>query len=368
MAIQKTGARFVLFAGIVYKKRFMSFVSALGAAYRGKKAFVTGHTGFKGSWLCEWLLLLGAEVAGLSLAPEPGALFGRLGLEKRMTHRLGDLRDPSLASAAIRAFQPDYLFHLAAQPLVRASYDRPVETFETNVNGTLHVLEALRSLEHACAAVFVTTDKCYENREWLHGYRETDALGGNDPYSASKAMAELAVASYRRSFFSGSAVRIASARAGNVLGGGDWAADRLVPDAIRALKAGRAVPVRNPSSTRPWQHVLEPLGGYLLLGARLPEGGDVCSAFNFGPWTDSNRTVRELVEEMLKHWPGQWMDTSDPAAPHEARLLHLSIDKAYHLLGWRPVWGFEKTVEKTVNGYRSQTPREQIEEYARDDR
>lgn len=349
----------------------MSFVSPLGAAYRGRKVFVTGHTGFKGSWLCEWLLMLGAEVAGFSLAPEAGGLFHELGLETRLAHRIGDVRDRSLLGKAIRDFRPDHVFHLAAQPLVRTSYEKPVETFETNVNGTIHVLEALRSLKEPCAAVFVTTDKCYENREWLQGYRETDKLGGNDPYSASKAMAELAIAACRRSFFPGNGpVRIASARAGNVLGGGDWAADRIFPDAMRALREGREVPVRNPASTRPWQHVLEPLSGYLLLGIRLLEDGDLCSAFNFGPWTDSNRTVRELVEEILKHIPGKWVDRSDPASPHESHLLHLSIDKAYHLLGWRPVWGFAETVEKTVAGYQCKADaamvRGQIEEYAGD--
>jgi len=352
----------------------MSFLSPLSAAYRGKKVFVTGHTGFKGSWLCEWLLLLGAEVAGFSLAPEPGSLFDELELDGRLRHEIGDIRDHSLVEKAIRDFRPDHVFHLAAQPLVRTSYEKPLETFETNVNGTIHVLQALRSLQNACAAVFVTTDKCYENREWLHGYRESDKLGGNDPYSASKAMAELAIAACRRSFFSGpsSRARIASARAGNVLGGGDWAADRIFPDAVRALRDGREVPVRNPASTRPWQHVLEPLSGYLLLGMRLlgDSGTELCSAFNFGPWADSNRTVRELVEEILKHLPGKWVDRSDPASPHESHLLHLSIDKAYHLLGWRPVWGFAETVEKTAEGYRSKASaamvRGQIEEYARD--
>ena len=355
----------------------MSFVSPLGAGYRGKKVFVTGHTGFKGSWLCEWLLALGADVAGLSLAPEPGALFPELHLEKRMAHLVGDIRDRSLVARAICDFAPDHVFHLAAQPLVRASYEKPVETFETNVNGTIHVLEALRALKEPCTAVFITTDKCYENREWLQGYRETDKLGGNDPYSASKAMAELAVASCRRSFFPPDcAVRIASARAGNVLGGGDWAADRIFPDAIRALREGREIPVRNPASTRPWQHVLEPLGGYLLLGMRLMQtsGPELRSAFNFGPWTDSNRSVRELVEEILTHMPGKWVDRSDPNSPHESHLLHLSIDKAYHLLGWKPVWNFRETIAKTVDGYRAdpgafgETIRRQIEEYAADAR
>ena len=340
----------------------MSFIESLEAAYRGKKVFVTGHTGFKGSWLCEWLLMLGANVRGFSLPPEEPSLFSQLHLASRLTHEIGDIRNPGALAAAIRDFQPDYVFHLAAQALVRASYDKPVETFETNAIGTLHLLEALRPLQNSSAAVFVTTDKCYENREWLHGYREEDKLGGKDPYSASKAMAELVIASCRASFFtSPGAARIASARAGNVIGGGDWALDRIVPDAMRALEKGQPIPVRNRHATRPWQHVLEPLGGYLLLAMRLKDNPEahLRSPFNFGPWTNSNRPVGELVEEILKHWPGTWLDQSDPVAPHEAHLLHLSIDKAYHVLGWHPVWDFETTIAKTVEWYRRQASGEE---------
>jgi CDP-glucose 4,6-dehydratase len=245
-----------------------------------------------------------------------------------------------------------------------------VDTYAVNVLGTVHVLEALRRHTRPCAAVMVTTDKCYENREWIHGYRETDTLGGHDPYSASKACAELAVDSYRRSFFRSHPVRIASVRAGNVIGGGDWARDRIVPDCVRALQAGSPIVVRNPRATRPWQHVLEPLSGYLWLAATLaaapiaapPAGtaptaagdgaGDLASAFNFGPGRDANRTVAELVAEILKHWPGSWEDRTDPAAVHEAGWLQLSIDKAHALLGWRPVWGFEETIKRTVEWYR----------------
>ena len=238
--------------------------------YAGKRVLVTGHTGFKGSWLCEWLLGLGAKVTGYSLSPptQP-ALFEQLGLAGRLRHIIGDIRDLPGLSRALRKARPDFVFHLAAQPLVRDSYANPVETFAVNLMGTVHVLEALRSVRHPCAAVFITTDKCYENREWAYGYREDDPLGGSDPYSASKGAAELAISSYRRSFFGSHPVRIASARAGNVIGGGDWAVDRIVPDCMRALEKGKPIPVRNPKATRPWQHVLEPLSGYLWLGACL---------------------------------------------------------------------------------------------------
>jgi CDP-glucose 4,6-dehydratase len=329
-----------------------------GGVYAGRKVFVTGHTGFKGSWLCEWLLQLGAEVTGYSLPPETKpALFTQLGLKSRVNHILGDIRDPSKLARALRQARPDFVFHLAAQPLVRESYAKPVETFETNLMGTVNVLEALRGFEHPCAAVLITTDKCYENREQPRGYREDDPLGGHDPYSASKATAEIAISSYRRSFFQGHPVKPASVRAGNVIGGGDWAADRIVPDCIRALQKKLPVPVRNQVATRPWQHILEPLSGYLWLGAklsRLKTGDDrLCSAFNFGPRREANRTVRELVEEILRHWPGTWMDQSNPRAVHEAKLLHLETTKALRLLQWKPVWTFSETIAQTVVWYRA---------------
>jgi len=229
----------------------------------------------------------------------------------------------------------------------------------TNLMGTVHVMEALRMIEKPCAAVLVTTDKCYENREWVHGYREEDPLGGFDPYSSSKAAAEIAIGSWRRSFFADRPVRVASVRAGNVIGGGDWAKDRIVPDCIRALKLGQPVPVRNKVATRPWQHVLDPLSGYLWLAAVLSDPllrpfdrGMFASAFNFAPSLESNRTVEDLVGEVLKHWPGRWEDASDPQAVHEAKLLNLARDKAFHLLGWKPVWTFERAVEATVEWYR----------------
>lgn len=331
-----------------------------GGAYRGKSVWLSGHTGFKGSWLATWLLQLGARVQGFSLEPPTmPSLFEQLGLATELTHAIGDVRDAAAVANSIRTAAPDFVFHLAAQPLVRSSYQQPVETYDVNVMGTINVLEALRASDRPCAAVFITTDKCYENREWLYAYREEDPLGGHDPYSSSKAAAEIAIAAYRRSFFALAPVKIASARAGNVIGGGDWALDRIVPDSIRALQRGEAIPVRNKLSTRPWQHVLEPLSGYLSLGAQLAQtdqGGkaaQLCSAFNFGPALTSNRTVGDLVQELLKHWPGEWVDRSDPNALHEAKLLNLATDKAFHLLGWSPVWPFEETIAQTAAWYRA---------------
>ncbi len=329
--------------------------------FRGKRVFITGHTGFKGSWLTEWLLALGAEVTGYSLAPPTDpSLFEQLRLPSRILHIEGDVRDVGGLRSALQQARPDFVFHLAAQSLVRLSYAQPLETYEVNVMGTANLLEALRGLEKKCAAVMITTDKCYENREWLYGYREEDPLGGYDPYSSSKAAAELVIAAYRRSFFSSaSPVAIASARAGNVIGGGDWATDRIVPDCIRSLRAGESIPVRNRSATRPWQHVLEPLSGYLALGAALMDAldgaashpRDLASAFNFGPGLQSNRSVGDLVEQVLSRWPGRFHEQCDEQAPHEAHRLNLTTDKAFHLLGWTPAWDFRVTVDKTVDWY-----------------
>jgi len=332
-------------------------------SYQGKRVLVTGHTGFKGAWLCEWLLALGADVTGFSLpAPTEPALSDQLDLVSRVHHQIGDIRNLDAVQAAIQAARPDFIFHLAAQPLVRHSYREPAETFSTNVMGTVNVLEAVRLSAQPCVVVAITTDKCYENRECLRSYREEDPLGGHDPYSASKGAAELAINAYRRSFFSipGSRVALASARAGNVVGGGDWAGDRIVPDCIRALQRGESIPVRNKFATRPWQHVLEPLSGYLWLGANLAqasasgrERARLEGAFNFGPALTSNRTVAELVQEILKHWPGEWSDTGDPHAVHEAQLLNLATDKAFHLLNWHAVWDFPQTIAQTVKWYRA---------------
>jgi CDP-glucose 4,6-dehydratase len=329
--------------------------------FRGRSVWLSGHTGFKGGWLGEWLLGLGAEVHGLALAPNTDpALFDQLGLAQRLDHEIADIRDLGAVRKSIERAQPDFVFHLAAQALVRLSYKEPVATYATNVMGTINVLESLRSLRKPCAAVFITTDKCYENSDWVYGYRENDSLGGCDPYSSSKAAAEIAIGAYRRSFFQDHDVKIASARAGNVIGGGDWAKDRIVPDCIRALQDDHPIPVRNKVATRPWQHVLEPLSGYLWLATLLakPELGKtppkaLAAPFNFGPDHHANCTVGELVQEVLKHWPGRWEDRSDPNAVHEAGLLQLSNDKAHALLGWWPVWKFSTAIEHTVKWYRA---------------
>ena len=332
-----------------------SVVKMKFGCYRGKKVFVTGHTGFKGSWLCEWLLALGAEVYGFSKdIPTRPALYSQLHLARRIKMDMrGDIRDRAAVTAAIESVRPDFVFHLAAQPLVRLSYEQPVETFDTNVMGTVHVLEALRALKNTCNAVMLTTDKCYENRETKRPYREDDPMGGYDPYSCSKGCDELVISSYRRSFFNSpdSPVWIASARAGTVIGGGDWAKDRIVPDCFRAIQRGEAIPVRNKVSTRPWQHVLEPLSGYLTLGAALAARKNyeqVVGGFNFGPDPAANRTVKDLVTELLKHTKGSWVDKSDPKAVHEAGLLNLDIRKARKVLGWKPHWNFEETIAKVA--------------------
>lgn len=346
-----------------------------GQQFQGKRVWLSGHTGFKGSWLATWLIQLGASVHGFALEAEPVSLFRQLRLDAHLDHQVGDVRDGQLVVKSIAEAQPDFVFHLAAQPLVRTSYQSPVETYATNVMGTVHVLDALRFLDRPCSAVIVTTDKCYENREWLHSYREEDPLGGHDPYSSSKGAAEIAVAAFRRSFFPDSGpVAVGSVRAGNVIGGGDWAVDRIVPDCMRALLRQEPIQVRNRHATRPWQHVLEPLSGYLWLAAQMaqqPGSSRLRSAFNFGPALQSNRCVADLVTELLKHWPGSWVDHSDPNAPHEAQLLNLATDKAYHLLGWEPVWDFQSTIAETVKWYRApeneahQTTLQQLDDYTR---
>lgn len=339
----------------------MSFASV----YQGANVLVTGHTGFKGSWLVTWLLQCGAKVTGYALDPQPHELlYGQLGLSHRMSEDVrADLSERQRIKELIGDLKPDFIFHLAAQPLVRLSYEIPVETFTTNVIGTVHVLDAIRQSNHRCSVVVVTTDKCYENREWLHSYREEDAMGGHDPYSASKGAAEIAAHSYRRSYFDPQGiVAMATARAGNVIGGGDWAKDRIIPDCIRALRAGESITVRNKIATRPWQYVLEPLSGYLWLGAALhasslmgySSNSVFCSSFNFGPRLQSNRTVAELVDTLVDFTGGNWIDASDPHALHEASKLNLAIDKAFHLLAWQPVWDFEKTVQQTASWYQKE--------------
>jgi len=330
------------------------------AFWSGRKVFLTGHTGFKGSWLSLWLQRLGAIVAGCALDPptEP-SLFQSARVGEQLTDLRGDVRDLPALQAALSAERPEVVFHLAAQPLVRASYIQPVETFATNVLGTVHLLEAVRHVESVRAVVVVTSDKCYENQEWHWGYRETEALGGHDPYSASKACAELATAAWRRSFLSagGRQVGVATARAGNVLGGGDWAADRIVPDAVRAILAGRPLVVRRPQAVRPWQHVLEPLCGYLTLAEKLhAEPERWSSAWNFGPADVDTVPVKELLDRFFAHWgEGSWQTESETAGPHEAGLLRLDCSKARTLLGWRMALGLDQTVAMTAEWYRRAT-------------
>lgn len=324
------------------------------ADWRGRRVLITGHTGFKGSWLSHWLLLREAKVYGLSLEPDTTpALFDQLRLADRLDHLIGDIRDPDIVARRMAEVQPDVIFHLAAQPLVLRSYEDPIETWGTNVMGTLHVLEAARALTRPCALVVVTTDKVYENREWPQPYRETDRLGGHDPYSASKAATELVVASHANAFLRGGVVRLASARAGNVIGGGDWADNRILPDLARALAAQEPLTVRNPAAIRPWQHVLDALAGYIAMAEKMLADEPIPDAMNFGPEPADLAPVHKLVDIALRHWPGTWEDASDPSAPHEAGRLTLSIELARTTLAWAPRWGLEDAVARTMEWYRS---------------
>ena len=330
--------------------------------FSGKRVFVTGHTGFKGSWLTLWLNRMGANVYGYALPPPTTPSNYQLSCVKGVLagETIGDIRDRGLVREALARFQPDVVFHLAAQPLVRESYAKPAETFDVNVLGTASLLDAVRDSQQPCAVVCVTTDKCYENREQVWGYRECDPLGGYDPYSASKGAAEILISSYRRSFFnpaglSEHGVQLASARAGNVVGGGDWARDRIMTDAVGALANGRPVHVRNPLAIRPWQHVLEPLSGYLALAAAMLKRPDAtwCSGWNFGPVSGSELSAGQLMDAFVKAWgSGTWVDQSAPGQPHEAGILRLSIEKAGWELGWHPRWTSLEMVERTARWYR----------------
>jgi CDP-glucose 4,6-dehydratase len=336
----------------------------LRAALAGRRVLLTGHTGFKGGWLAHWLLRLGAEVHGLALAPDTTPdLFSALRLGARLaSHTLGDVRDAQVVRAAFARVRPEVVFHLAAQPIVLRSYEDPAETFATNVMGTVHVLDGVRATPQVRAVVNVTSDKCYENREWVWGYRESDPMGGSDPYSASKGAAELVFQSYLRSFFrERPGLGAASVRAGNVIGGGDFARDRIVPDAIRALARGERVPVRRKASIRPWQHVLEPLGGYLLLASRLLRGDDVSGGWNFGPKAENAVPVSVLVDELVRAWgSGGWDDVGRRDAPHEAHFLRLDVTKAWDGLGWAPRWDLRTTIAATVDWYRAQHARDDV--------
>lgn len=325
--------------------------------YSGQRVLVTGHTGFKGSWLCAWLLQLGARVAGFAMGlPTQPANFQVLGLKDRVTHFLGDIRDRDSLRQVMDRYQPEVVFHLAAQSLVRRSYAEPAETLETNALGTMNLLECLRQQPSVAAAVIITSDKCYRNREWTWGYRENDVLGGEDPYSASKACAELISQTYAVSFFGEGRPRIATARAGNVIGGGDWASDRIIPDSVRAWSQDQAVKIRHPQATRPWQHVLEPLSGYLWLGARLLDDQTLAGeSFNFGPSALVYQSVADLLDAMRQHWPGATWEP-DPAGfgqQRESTLLKLCCDKALNLLQWRALLPFAETIRLTAEWYRS---------------
>ena len=330
-----------------------------GGAYAGRRVLVTGHTGFKGSWLALWLQSLGAQVCGLALPAEHGPSHSRL-LRLPLDQALIDLRDATAVRVALRHFEPELVFHLAAQALVRRSYRAPAATFDTNVMGLVNLLEAVRATPSVRVVVNATSDKCYANRDVQRGYVEGDVLGGHDPYSASKACAEIVSASYRGSFLSqddgrGHTVALATARAGNVVGGGDWSEDRLIPDLVRSAVSGSATAIRYPHATRPWQHVLEPLAGYLLLGQRLlADPHEAAQAWNFGPDASGQLSVADVVDRFAQHWPAVRCDFDRSLQPHEAASLHLDCGKARARLGWRPVWNAHTTFERTALWYRRQ--------------
>lgn len=329
--------------------------------FRGKKIFITGHTGFKGSWLTVWLQKTGAEIKGYSLSPEDDeSLFDKIKSKLDCESVFSDIRDKEKLESEILKFQPDYIFHLAAKSLVRYSYSYPLETFETNVTGTANVLNSLIKLKKKCSVVIVTTDKVYENKEWIYPYRENDRLGGYDPYSSSKACAELVVNSYRNSFFNSDNYKlhqkaVSTARAGNVIGGGDYSKDRIIPDMVKSLKQNKTLIIRNPDSTRPWQYVLEPLSGYMLLASRLnQQPPEYSGAYNFGPRLDDNLTVEELVRMAIDCFgKGKYKISKNKNEPHEASSLRLDISKSVLELNWKPVLNSNEAVIKTIDWYKS---------------
>ncbi len=341
--------------------------SRLHQFYRGKTVLVTGHTGFKGSWLCVWLRELGAHVIGYALQPETDPNnFAACRLAERVNHNTGDIRDLDRLLGVMEAHHPDIVFHLAAQALVRRSYADPKRTFDTNVGGTVNILEAVRQTPSSRVFLNITSDKCYENREWVWGYRENDPMGGHDPYSASKGCSELVFGAYAKSFFPDSAIGLASVRAGNVIGGGDWAEDRLIPDCVRSLRQKRAIGIRSPRAIRPWQHVLEPLSGYLWLGALLWDQPAVYGGpWNFGPADSDHLRVEKVVSAFVECWgSGAWEDLSDGSNPlHEAATLRLCCDKARTYLRWRSVLTIEECLAMTADWYRAYYGRRRSDMY-----
>lgn len=332
--------------------------------WRNKRVFLTGHTGFKGSWLSLWLNSLGAVVKGYSLpAPTSPSLFEEAKIEAVLFESVeGDIRDMDNLKQNMLDFNPDILIHMAAQPLVRFSYKDPIETYDVNVMGTVKVLEAARACKKLQAIVNITTDKCYENKEWVWGYRENEPMGGYDPYSSSKGCAELVTSAYRRSFLTDVGVGLASVRAGNVIGGGDWADDRLIPDILRAFEKNKPVIIRNPRSTRPWQHVLEPLSGYILLAEKLYQcPKEYAEGWNFGPLDDGAKPVDWILDQMTKKWPGSSWELDDDSHPHEANFLKLDISKAKARLLWRPVWDLETTLSKIIQWHRAWLNKEDVQ-------
>ncbi|MBC8185059.1 CDP-glucose 4,6-dehydratase [candidate division KSB1 bacterium] len=339
----------------------MGLSNRLESFYNNKKVLITGHTGFKGSWLSIWLKMMGAKIVGYALEPYTERdNFVVTKLEYKITHIVSDVRDYQNLLNVFTKYEPEFVFHLAAQPLVRESYVNPKETYDVNIGGTVNVLECCRLTESVKVIINVTTDKCYENKEWIWGYRENYRLGGYDPYSSSKAGSEIVTAAYRQSFFNPEKVSehgkgLASVRAGNVIGGGDWQTDRLIPDCIGSLEKYEPVIIRNPSAVRPWQHVLEPLFGYLLLAEKMFENpGQYCEAWNFGPEEGSMKPVGEIADLVIQNWgKGSWQDQPEKNAPHETGILKLDISKAKTFLKWKPVWKIEKAVRKTIDWYKS---------------
>ena len=347
---------------MAYRQCSLEGVGSMNADFwRGKRVLVTGHTGFKGSWLSLWLSELGAEVTGFALPPPTETnLFNIIDLSDSIRSQIGDIRDATLVSNIIKVAQPEIIFHMAAQPLVRYSYQNPVETYHTNVMGTVHLLDAIRQVDTVRAVINVTTDKCYENREWVWGYRENEPMGGFDPYSSSKGCSELLTASFRNSFFpadrySEHKTAIASARAGNVIGGGDWADERLIPDIIKAIVTNKTVKIRSPHAIRPWQHVLEPLSGYLLLAETLyNEGSAYAEGWNFGPADSDARPVGWIVERLTKLWgPGATWVCDQEMQPHEAQYLKLDCSKARQRLNWQARWSLDTTLERIVSWHKA---------------